>query len=282
MSAPADTVTLLIAEDQEHVREALAMLLRGYGYSVVLCASPADALAAARENPPELALLDMNYQRDSTSGIEGLELIQALRRLDATIPIIALTAWGNVDLAVSAMKHGANRLHRKAVAQRCAAGESRILNPASAGGALVATGLGLRASGRTAGAHAHCAAASFDYPRGRALWRKYSGRSCGRRLLRCLAADAGDAALLPRRCLGQGNTGRADCGDAVRVGEHVVVLEQQSGNRSGAGGGHAGNSVGTRALHHHFLWRARSGHACAALRQCRPLSSDFAAEERQH
>ena len=50
----------------------------------------------------------MNYQRDSTSGIEGLDLIQRLRQMDGTVPIIALTAWGNVDLAVSAMKHGAS------------------------------------------------------------------------------------------------------------------------------------------------------------------------------
>ncbi len=104
----SDNTTILIAEDQEHVREALAMLLRGEGYSVVLCASPGEALTAAREQTPDLALLDMNYQRDSTSGIEGLELIQHLRDLDGTIPIIALTAWGNVDLAVSAMKHGAS------------------------------------------------------------------------------------------------------------------------------------------------------------------------------
>ena len=108
MSAPADQPVILIADDQEHVREALSMLLRSHGYSVVLCASPHEALTAARERVPDLALLDMNYQRDSTSGLEGLDLIQNLRQLDAMIPIIALTAWGNVDLAVSAMKHGAS------------------------------------------------------------------------------------------------------------------------------------------------------------------------------
>jgi len=108
MSDTTDPSTILVAEDQEHVREALAMLLRGHSYSVVLCASPGEALASAQQQPPDLALLDMNYQRDSTSGIEGLELIQHLRQLDPTVPIIALTAWGNVDLAVSAMKHGAS------------------------------------------------------------------------------------------------------------------------------------------------------------------------------
>src|SRR6516164_1347633 len=108
MVAANDESVVLIAEDQEHVREALAMLLRGQGYSVALCASPQEALTAAQQRAPDLALLDMNYQRNSTSGIEGLELIQRFREEDPTMPIIALTAWGNVDLAVSAMQHGAS------------------------------------------------------------------------------------------------------------------------------------------------------------------------------
>ena len=99
---------VLIAEDQEFVREALAMLLRGQGYAVTLCASPNEALSAAQQRTPDVALLDMNYQRDSTSGIEGLNLIQRLREVDGTVPIIALTAWGNVELAVSAMQQGAS------------------------------------------------------------------------------------------------------------------------------------------------------------------------------
>ena len=84
------------------------MLLRGHGYAVTLCSSPSEAMAAAQQRPPDLALIDMNYQRDSTSGLEGLQLIERLRQVDGTVPIIALTAWGNVDLAVSAMKHGAS------------------------------------------------------------------------------------------------------------------------------------------------------------------------------
>jgi len=99
---------VLIAEDQEHVREALAMLLRGRGYSVLLCASPREALQAAGQESIDLALVDMNYRRDSTSGIEGLNLIESLRQMDGTLPIAALTAWGNVDLAVNAMKSGAS------------------------------------------------------------------------------------------------------------------------------------------------------------------------------
>ena len=108
MVAANEESLILIAEDQEYVREALAMLLRGQGYSVALCASPSEALTIAQQRTPDVALLDMNYQRDSTSGIEGLELIERLRQLDGTVPIIALTAWGNVDLAVRAMKHGAS------------------------------------------------------------------------------------------------------------------------------------------------------------------------------
>jgi serine phosphatase RsbU (regulator of sigma subunit) len=99
---------VLVAEDQEHVREALAMLLRGDGYEVELCSSPQEAISAAKRQMPEIALLDMNYQRDSTSGIEGLKLIECLRSLESTLPIIALTGWGNVELAVRAMKAGAN------------------------------------------------------------------------------------------------------------------------------------------------------------------------------
>ncbi len=99
---------VLIAEDQEHVREALAMLLRGDGYEVELCSSPQEAVSAARRQMPEITLLDMNYQRDSTSGIEGLELIECLRKLESTLPIIALTGWGNVQLAVKAMHAGAD------------------------------------------------------------------------------------------------------------------------------------------------------------------------------
>ena len=108
MVSAADESRVLVAEDQEHVREALAMLLRAHGYAVTLCSSPQEAVAAAQQQMPDLAMVDMNYQRDSTSGVEGLELIQRLREFDPTIPIIALTAWGNVDLAVNAMKHGAS------------------------------------------------------------------------------------------------------------------------------------------------------------------------------
>ena len=103
-----DQPTILISEDQEHVREALAMLLRSQDYLVLTCDSPHEALRVASHQSLDVALLDMNYRRDSTSGVEGLNLIEALREFDSTLPIIALTAWGNVDLAVHAMRSGAS------------------------------------------------------------------------------------------------------------------------------------------------------------------------------
>lgn len=108
MAYEKEQPTILIAEDQEHVREALAMLLRAHGYPVLLCASPQEALGVASQQSPDLALVDMNYRRDSTSGVEGLNLIESLRKMDSTLPIVALTAWGNVDLAVHAMRSGAS------------------------------------------------------------------------------------------------------------------------------------------------------------------------------
>ncbi len=71
----------------------------------------------------DLALVDMNYRRDSTSGAEGLDLIAALRQLDATLPIVALTAWGNVDLAVNAMRSGASDFIEKPWRNDALAGE---------------------------------------------------------------------------------------------------------------------------------------------------------------
>lgn len=105
---PEPKATVLVADDHEHVREALAMMLRGDGYQVWLCSSPQEAVSVAERQSFDIALLDMNYQRDSTSGLEGLGLIERLRKFDSTLPIVALTAWGNVELAVKAMTTGAN------------------------------------------------------------------------------------------------------------------------------------------------------------------------------
>ncbi len=99
--------TILIADDQQDVREALRLLLSNEGYAVSLASSPQEALDAARQGKISLALLDLNYTRDTTSGREGLNLLEKLREQDPDLPLVAMTAWGSVDLAVSAMRCGA-------------------------------------------------------------------------------------------------------------------------------------------------------------------------------
>ena len=98
---------ILVADDQADVRQALSLLLRDSGYEVATAASPAEVLSVLRQSLPDLILLDLNYQRDTTSGAEGLALLREIRRLDSELPIIILTGWATVELAVEAMRLGA-------------------------------------------------------------------------------------------------------------------------------------------------------------------------------
>ncbi len=108
MSIGQNPVRILVCDDQMEVREALRLLLKSNGYLVETFDSPASLLAAAANRPAAAILLDMNYTRDTTSGAEGLELIAALRDRHAPGALIAMTAWGDVSLAVSAMQAGAS------------------------------------------------------------------------------------------------------------------------------------------------------------------------------
>jgi DNA-binding NtrC family response regulator len=99
--------TLLVADDQRDVREALRLLLADQGYTVVLADSPQAVIDAVLKGGISLALLDLNYTRDTTSGAEGLDLLQFLHGLDSDLPTVAMTAWGSVDLVVAAMQSGA-------------------------------------------------------------------------------------------------------------------------------------------------------------------------------
>ena len=101
------TAPILIADDQRDVLEALRLLLKAEGRATVCVGSPVEALAAAKEHSPALALVDLNYTRDTTSGQEGIELIAQLRALDAELPIVAMTAWSSIELVVKAMQAGA-------------------------------------------------------------------------------------------------------------------------------------------------------------------------------
>ncbi|HEV2106537.1 MAG TPA: sigma-54 dependent transcriptional regulator, partial [Candidatus Eisenbacteria bacterium] len=98
---------VLVADDDTDVLAALRLLLRGEGLEVETATSPALALAALEANDFDAALLDLNYARDTTSGGEGLELVERLRALDSTLPVIVMTAWGSVDGAVAAVRRGA-------------------------------------------------------------------------------------------------------------------------------------------------------------------------------
>jgi len=98
---------LLVADDQPDVLTALRLLLTKEGIDVVLASSPAGALASASAERFDAALIDLNYARDTTSGSEGLDLLARLRQQDPALPVIVMTAWASVGLAVEAMRAGA-------------------------------------------------------------------------------------------------------------------------------------------------------------------------------
>jgi len=104
---------ILIAEDQPDVSEALRLLLKGAGYTTEWANSPGRVLEALSRNAFDAVLLDLNYTRDTTSAAEGFELIQRLRELDHTLPLIAMTAWGSIEIAVEAMRRGAGDFVQK-------------------------------------------------------------------------------------------------------------------------------------------------------------------------
>src|SRR6202521_3749454 len=106
-SAPPPRPRALVADDQRQVREALRLLLKAEGFETVLASSPWEAVEAAATRDLDVALIDLNYSRDTTSGQEGLDLLARLRDLDAALPVVVMTAWASIDLAVAAMRQGA-------------------------------------------------------------------------------------------------------------------------------------------------------------------------------
>jgi phosphoserine phosphatase RsbU/P len=102
-----DLQRVLVVDDQPDVREALRLLLKGAGYAIETVASPDDALAAAAQGDYNLIIVDMNYTWDTTSGEEGLRLVDQLRAQRRDVPIVAMTGWSTIELAVEAMQRGA-------------------------------------------------------------------------------------------------------------------------------------------------------------------------------
>ncbi len=107
------TPKILIADDQPDVLGALRLLLKGEGWQIVAATSPAESLALISSQEFDIALIDLNYARDTTSGKEGLDLLARLSELDATLPVVVMTAWGSVDVAVEAMRRGARDFIQK-------------------------------------------------------------------------------------------------------------------------------------------------------------------------
>ena len=104
---PTPEARVLIADDQGDVLEALRLLLKGQGFQLHLARSPAEILAAVEVHEFDALLMDLNYARDTTSGREGLDLIGRIAALDATLPVLVMTAWGSVEGAVEAIRRGA-------------------------------------------------------------------------------------------------------------------------------------------------------------------------------
>jgi phosphoserine phosphatase RsbU/P len=106
MSAHPSAPRTLIADDQPDVLEALRLLLKGEGFETEGVSTPNDVIEALKNHDFDLLLMDLNYARDTTSGQEGLDLLSRVQAVDSTLPIVVMTAWGSVELAVEAMQRG--------------------------------------------------------------------------------------------------------------------------------------------------------------------------------
>lgn len=120
LNSPADrptergeTVRVLIADDQPHVLDALQLLLKNNGYQTEAVMQPEAVMRALRASDFDVVLMDLNYTRDTTAGGEGLELVSQIRAIDQSLPLVVMTAWGSVDLAVQAMQRGASDFVQK-------------------------------------------------------------------------------------------------------------------------------------------------------------------------
>jgi DNA-binding NtrC family response regulator len=104
---------ILLADDQADVIEALRLLLKPEGFDVEYAASPGAVIRAVGARQFDLVLIDLNYTRDTTSGTEGLELLEQLHAFDRTLPIVVMTAWASIELVVEAMQKGARDFIQK-------------------------------------------------------------------------------------------------------------------------------------------------------------------------
>ena len=106
-------IRVLVADDQPHILEAVELLLAPQGIAVHCVRSPELVMEALSERDYDVLLMDLNYTRDTTSGKEGLDLLARIQDFDKRLPVIVMTAWGNIDLAVESIKRGARDFVQK-------------------------------------------------------------------------------------------------------------------------------------------------------------------------
>jgi phosphoserine phosphatase RsbU/P len=105
-SLRSSRLDVLIADDQSDVLDALRMLLGPEGIGTHPASSPSAVLDALGQREFDLLLMDLNYARDTTSGREGLDLLSQVRAIDAELPIVVMTGWGTMEVAIEALRHG--------------------------------------------------------------------------------------------------------------------------------------------------------------------------------
>src|SRR5229473_732408 len=120
---------VLVADDQSDIRDALRLLLRREGYEIHGAASPSEALAALEAREFDAVLMDLNYARDTTSGQEGLDLLPRIQMMDSTLPVIVMTAWSSVEVAVEATRLEAENRLLRAESRPTMIAESAAMQP---------------------------------------------------------------------------------------------------------------------------------------------------------
>ncbi len=113
IASKQEPIRVLVADDQAHILEAVEILLRPHGMVADCVRSPQLLLEALGQNDYDVLLIDLNYTRDTTSGQEGLDLLARIQEFDPRLPVIVMTAWGNIDLAVESIKRGARDFVQK-------------------------------------------------------------------------------------------------------------------------------------------------------------------------
>jgi sigma-B regulation protein RsbU (phosphoserine phosphatase) len=106
MLVPTTPPRILIADDQPDLLDALRLLLKGEGIQLETASSPEEAIAALDHHPFDLLLMDLNYTGDTTSGTEGMDMLSRVQAIDSSLPVVVMTGWGSVDLAVETMRRG--------------------------------------------------------------------------------------------------------------------------------------------------------------------------------